>query len=61
MVKQKFAFNFDIFFIAFILWLKASFLIMELTMSLPNNTERSSRQLKRLNESVIDPKCSIKV
>ena len=61
MIKQKFAFNFDIFFIAFILWSKASFLIMELTMSLPNNTEISSGQLKRLKKSIIDPKCSLNV
>ena len=34
---------------------------MELIVSLPNDTEISSGQLKRLNESVIDPKCPMKV
>ena len=61
---KKFAFNFDfllIFSIVFILWSKGSFLIMELIASLPNDTEVSSGQLKRLSESVIDPTCSMKV
>ena len=61
---KKFAFNFDfllIFSIVFIIWSKGSFLIMKLIASLPNDTEVSSGQLKRLSESVIDPTCSMKV
>ena len=34
---------------------------MELIVSLPNDIEVSSGQLKRFNESVIDPKCSMEV
>ena len=37
------------------------FLIMKLILSLPDDTEVSLGQLKRLNESVIDRKCSVKV
>ena len=62
MIKQKFAFNFDfVFFIVFILRLKANFLIMELTASLHDDSEVFSGQLKRFNEYVIDLKCSMKV
>ena len=62
MVKQKFAFNFDfVFFIVFVLRLKANFLIMELIASLHDDSEVFSGQLKRFNEYVIDLKCSMKV
>ena len=61
MVKRKFAFNFEFFFIAFILQRKANFLIMELIVSFPDDIEVSSGQLKTFNESVIDPKCLLKI
>ena len=48
-------------FIAFILWWKANFLIMELILSFPDDTEVSSDQLKRFDESVVDPKCLLKI
>ena len=35
-VKQTFAFNFEFFFVAFILWWKGNFSIMELILSFPN-------------------------
>ena len=34
---------------------------MELIVSFPDDTEVSSVQLKKFNESVIDPKCLLKV
>ena len=60
MVKQKIAFNFDFFVCSFI-WRKTNFLIMELIVSFPDDSEVSSGQLKRFNKSVIDPKCLLKV
>ena len=51
----------NFFFIAFILWWKANFLIMELIVSFPDDIEVSSSQLKRFNESVIDPECLLKI
>ena len=48
-------------FIAFILWWKANFLIMELILSFPDDTEVSSDQLKIFDESVVDPKCLLKI
>ena len=41
----------------FILRWKANFYIIELTASFPDNIKVFSDQLKRFNESVIDPKC----
>ena len=51
----------NFFFIAFILWWKANFLIMELIMSFPDDILVSSDQLKRFDESVVDPKCLLKI
>ena len=51
----------NFFFIAFILWRKANFLIMELIVSFSDDIEVSSGQLKRFNESVTDPKSFLKV
>ena len=48
-------------FIAFILWWKAYFLIMELIVSFPGDILVSSDQLKRFDESVVDPKCLLKI
>ena len=60
MVKQKFAFNFEFVFIVFILWWKASILIMELIVSFPDDIEVSPGQLKRFDESVDDPEYLLK-
>ena len=49
------------FFIAFILWRKANFLIVELIVSFSDDIEVSSSQLKRFNESVIDPECLLEI
>ena len=51
----------NFFYIAFILRLKAIFLIRELIASFSDGSEVSSGQLKRFSESVIDPKCLLKV
>ena len=48
-------------FIVFILRWEAIFLIMELNVSFPDDIEVSSSQLKRFNESVIDPECLLKI
>ena len=34
---------------------------MELILSFPDDTEVSSDQLKRFDESVVDPKCLLKI
>ena len=60
MVKQKLAFNYDFFLHCFYTSVKGK-LIIELIVSLPMTLEVSSRQLKKRNESVIDPKCSMRV
>ena len=52
---------FNFFFIAFILWWKANLLIMELTVSFPDDILVSSDQLKRFYEAVVDPKCLLKI
>ena len=44
-------------FTVFILQWKANFFIIELIVSFPDDIEVFSDQLKRFNESVIDPKC----
>ena len=51
----------NFFFIAFILWWKTHFLIMVLFLSFPDDIEVSSDQLKRFDESVVDPKCLLKI
>ena len=51
----------DFFVYCFYIWRKANFLTMELIVSLPDDIEVSSGQLKRFNKSVIDPKCLLKV
>ena len=51
----------NFFFIAFMLPWKATFLIMELIAWFPDDIEVSSHQLKRFNESLIDPKYLLKV
>ena len=51
----------NFFFIAFILWCKANFLIMELILSFPDDIEVSSDQLERFEESVVDLKCLLKI
>ena len=51
----------NFFFITFIPWWKAYFLIMELIVSFPDDIEVSSSQLKRFNESVIDPECLLEI
>ena len=61
MVKRKFTFNFEFFFIAFILRWKANFLIMELIVPFPDEIEVSSSQLKRFKKSVIDPRCLLNI
>ena len=48
-------------FIAFILWWKANFLIIELTVSFPGDILVSSDELKKFDESVVDPKCLLKI
>ena len=50
-----------LFIIVFILHRKANFLIIELTVSFADNIKVFLGQLKRFNESVIDPKCLLKV
>ena len=59
--KLNFAFNFEFFPYCFYTWVKGKFLIMELIVSFPDDIAVSSGQLKRFNESVIDPKCLLKV
>ena len=44
-------------FTVFILQWKANFFIIKLIVSFPDDIEVFSDQLKRFNESVIDPKC----
>ena len=51
----------NFFFIAFMLGWQANFLIMDLIVSFLVDIEVSSGQLKRFNESVIDPKRLLKV
>ena len=51
----------NFFFIAFVLGWKEKFSIMELTVSFPDDIEVSSSQLKRFNESVVDPECLLKI
>ena len=51
----------NFFFIAFILWWKANFLIMELIVSFPDDIEVSSSQWKRFNESLFDRECLLKI
>ena len=60
MVKRKFTFTFDFFFIAFILRWEAHVLIMKLIIWFPDDIGVSSSQLKRFNGSVIDPECLLK-
>ena len=51
----------NFFFSVFIISVKGKFFIMELIVSFPDNIEVSSSQLKRFNESIIDPKCLLKI
>ena len=48
-------------FIGFILWWKATFLTMELIVPFPDDILVSSDQLKRFDESVVDPKCLLRI
>ena len=52
---------FNSFFIAFIFWSKANFLIMELIVSFPDDILVSSDQLKRFDKSVVDLKRLLKI
>ena len=52
---------FNVFFITSILRWKSNFLIMELISSFPDDIEVSSSQLKRFNESVVNPACLLKI
>ena len=51
----------NFFFLAFIIWWKAHFSIMELILSFLDDIEVSSDQLKRFDKSVVDPKCLLKI
>ena len=51
---------FNFFFIAFILWLMPSFLILELIVLFPDNILVPLDQLKRLDKSAVDPKRLLK-
>ena len=51
----------NFFFITFILWWKTNFLIMELIVWFPDDILVSSGQLKRFEESRVDPKCLLKI
>ena len=51
----------NFFFIAFMLRWKTNFLRMALIVSFPDDIEVSWGQLKRFNESVIDPECLLKI
>ena len=51
----------NLFFIPFMLWWKTIFLIMDLIMSFPDDILVSSDQLKRFDESVVDPKCLLRI
>ena len=58
MVKRKFAFGFKFLLYCFYTSVKDNFFFMiELIVSFPDDIEIFSDQLKRFNESVIDPKC----
>ena len=59
MVKQKFTFDFSLY--CFYTLVEGNFLIVDLTVPLPNGIKMSSGQLKRFNEFLIDPKCLLKV
>ena len=59
--KRKSAFDIEFFLYCFYTLVKGNFLIMELIVSFPDDIEVSSSQLKRFNESVIDPKCLLKI
>ena len=59
--KRKSAFDTEFFLYCFYTLVKGNFLIMELIVSFPDDIEVSSGQLKRFNESVIDPKHLLKV
>ena len=59
--KRKSAFDIEFFLYCFYTLVKGNFLIMELIVSFPDDIEVSSGQLKRFNESVIDPKHLLKV
>ena len=60
-VKLEFAFNLDFFLYSFHILLKGNFLIIELIVSFADDIKVSLSQLKRFNESVIGPKCLLKV
>ena len=51
----------NLFFIPFMFWWKTIFLIMDLIMSFPDDILVSSDQLKRFDESVVDPKCLLRI
>ena len=59
--KRKSAFDIEFFLYCFYTLVKGNFLIMELIVSFPDDIEVSSSQLKRFNESVIDPECLLKI
>ena len=62
MVKWKFAFNFEVLLYCFYsLSVKGKFFTTELIVWFPGDIEVFADQLKRFNESVIDPKCLLKI
>ena len=62
MVKWKFAFNFKVLLYCFYsLSVKGKFFMTELIVWFPGDIEVFSDQLKRFSESVIDPKCLLKI
>ena len=61
MVKRKFAVNFEFLLYCFYTSVKGKFFIIELIVSFPDDIEVFSDQLKRFNESIIDPKRLLKI
>ena len=53
--------NFFFFLLPLYLGERKNFSIMELTVSFPDDIEVSLSQLKRFNESVVDPECLLKI
>ena len=61
MVKRKFTFNLEFFIYCLYTLVKCKFLLMDLIVSFLNDIEVSSGQLKKFKESLIDPKCLLKI
>ena len=61
MVKRKFAVNFEFLLYCFYNSVKGKLFIIELIVSFPDDIEVFSDQPERFNESVIDPKCLLKI